>query len=397
MLQGKKVLIGICGSIAAYKSAFLTRLLIKAGAEVRVIMTTSARSFITPLTLSTLSRNPVLSDLDSDGEWNNHVELGLWADVFLIAPGSANTMAKMAHGICDNLLTATYLSAKCPVIIAPAMDLDMYRHPSTVKNMEILRSYGNTIIDAGEGELASGLTGVGRMAEPDHIIGFLESSLKKKSRFVNKTVMITAGPTWEPIDPVRFIANHSTGKMGYALAEQFAGEGARVILISGPTHLQVRSTAIQRIEVSTGEEMYKACLQYSDSSSIVILAAAVADYRPAHVADQKIKKQENNLSLELVKTTDIAASLGKQKKEGQVIVGFALETENGEAHAREKLVKKNFDLIVLNSLSDPGAGFGYDTNKVSILDKQNNIRHFELNDKQQVAGDIADAIYELRQ
>lgn len=395
MLQNKKIVLGVCGSIAAYKAASLVRLLKKAEAEVKVVMTASASDFITPLTLSTLSKNPVYSNFikNDAGEWNNHVELGLWADLLLIAPASANTIAKMAHGQCDNLLLATYLSAKCPVYVAPAMDLDMYKHPSTIANINTLKQYGNTIIDAEYGELASGLVGAGRMAEPESIINFLDSKIKKKA-LTGKKVLITAGPTYEAIDPVRFIGNHSSGKMGYALAEILADEGATVNLVSGPTNLSISHPNIQKISVTSAEEMYQASAELFKKMDIAVLAAAVADYKPDVVADQKIKKSDSNLNIQLTKTKDIAAELGRLKQNGQLMVGFALETENEEANAQKKIQSKNFDFIVLNSLNDKGAGFGHDTNKITIIDKQNKIRKFELKSKKEVAQDIVDTIKE---
>jgi len=395
MLQNKKIVLGVCGSIAAYKAASLVRLLKKAEAEVKVIMTASASDFITPLTLSTLSKNPVYSNFikNEAGEWNNHVELGLWADFILIAPASANTIAKMAHGQCDNLLLATYLSAKCPVYVAPAMDLDMYKHPSTEANIDSLQQYGNTIIDAEYGELASGLVGAGRMAEPESIVDFLSIKSKKKA-LTGKSVLITAGPTYEAIDPVRFIGNHSSGKMGYALAETLANEGADIHLISGPTNLQVTHPNIKVTSVTSAQEMYDASVSIFNKMDIAVLAAAVADYKPDTVADQKIKKADSNLKISLTKTKDIAAELGKLKRNGQVMVGFALETENEESNAQKKIQSKNFDFIVLNSLNDKGAGFGHDTNKITIIDKQNKIHKFELKSKTAVAQDIVDTIKE---
>lgn len=395
MLQNKKIVLGVCGSIAAYKAASLVRLLKKAEAEVKVIMTASASDFITPLTLSTLSKNPVYSNFikNEAGEWNNHVELGLWADFMLVAPASANTIAKMAHGQCDNLLLATYLSAKCPVYVAPAMDLDMYKHPSTVENIDKLKQYGNTIIDAEYGELASGLVGAGRMAEPESIIDFLCKKSKKKA-LTGKKVLITAGPTYESIDPVRFIGNHSSGKMGYAIADALANEGATVYLVSGPTNLNISHPNINKVSVTSAEEMYKASVERFNKMDIAVLAAAVADYKPDTVADQKIKKADTNLNISLTKTKDIAAELGKLKQKNQIMVGFALETENEETNAQKKIKSKNFDFIVLNSLNDKGAGFGHDTNKISIIDKQNKIRKFELKSKKEVAQDIVDTIKE---
>ena len=393
MLRNKKIILGVCGSIAAYKAAMLTRLLIKQGAEVKIILTTAASDFITPLTLATLSKNPVLVDFKKDetGEWNNHVELGLWADAMVIAPASANTIAKMANGICDNLLLATYLSARCPVFYAPAMDLDMYQHPATRKNISALNEYGNHLIEAEFGELASGLVGNGRMAEPEHIIEHLENHFSANGRFKGKRILVTAGPTHEQIDPVRFIGNHSSGKMGYALANGLADKDAEVTLISGPTNLTVDHPNIRLIQVKSAEEMYQECMKYYDQSDVAVLAAAVADYTPKDKHEQKIKKENNGLSIALVKTHDIALELGKIKKPHQINVGFALETENETENAQKKLTSKNFDLIVLNSLKDAGAGFGYDTNKITIIDK-NNSRNFELKNKQEVAEDIIDAI-----
>ena len=393
MLRNRKIVLGVCGSIAAYKAALLTRLLIKEGAEVKIVLTSAASEFITPLTLATLSKNPVLVDFkkDESGEWNNHVELGLWADALVIAPASANTLAKMAQGLCDNLLLATYLSARCPVFVAPAMDLDMYQHPATRRSLLHLSEYGNHIIDAEFGELASGLTGAGRMAEPEHIIQYLKDHFSAKGLFKGKKVLITAGPTHEKIDPVRFIGNHSSGKMGYALANGMADKGARVTLVSGPTDLIVDHPNIRLIRVESAGEMYSECLTYYEHSDVAVLAAAVADYTPREKSAQKIKKQETGLQLALVKTPDIALELGKIKKPHQINVGFALETENEDENAQNKLTSKNFDLIVLNSLQDKGAGFGHDTNKITIMDK-NNSHSFELKSKQEVAEDIIAAI-----
>ena len=394
MLTGKKIVLGISGSIAAYKSAVLTRLLVKAGADVKIIMTPHAHDFITPLTLSTLSKNPVLTEFvkDDSGQWNNHVELGLWADAFILAPATANTIAKMANGLCDNLLLAVYLSARCPVFLAPAMDLDMLKHPATQNNLTKLQSYGNHIVDPTYGELASGLIGNGRMAEPEEIVQHLEQHFSSKKKLEGKSVLVTAGPTYEAIDPVRFIGNHSSGKMGFAIAEELANQGATVNLVAGPTHQHTNHPRINVIKVVSAEEMYTSCASLFPTTDVTVLAAAVADYRPLEKAEQKIKKKDENLSLVLTKTQDIAASLGKLKHNGQVIVGFALETEHEQSNAIKKLEAKNFDLIVLNSLNDKGAGFGHDTNKITIIDKRNTVRTFELKDKKEVARDIVQAI-----
>ncbi|MEQ9423456.1 MAG: bifunctional phosphopantothenoylcysteine decarboxylase/phosphopantothenate--cysteine ligase CoaBC [Cyclobacteriaceae bacterium] len=394
MLRGKRIILGVCGSIAAYKSAMLTRLLVKKGAEVKVVMTQAAHDFITPLTLSTVSKNPTLTEFSSDanGGWNNHVELGLWADLMLIAPISANTIAKFANGLCDNLLSAIYLSARCPVMVAPAMDLDMFRHPATKSNLDKLIAYGNQIIDSEHGELASGLIGKGRMAEPEHIVNILEEYFQENSPLKNKKVLITAGPTYEAIDPVRFIGNHSSGKMGYALAENAANMGAEVTLISGPSNQKINHPLIKLINVNSADEMLESCTKHFELSNINIMAAAVADYKPKRVATQKIKKSEGSMNLDLVRNPDIALELGKMKKEDQFNVGFALETENEKSNAQEKLKKKNFDMIVLNSLNDQGAGFSTDTNKISIIDKNNIVTDFELKDKNEVARDILKAI-----
>lgn len=397
MLNGKNILIGVCGSIAAYKAALLVRLLVKAGANVRVIMTPDATAFITPLTLSTLSKNPVLSTLvaNEQGEWNNHVDLGYWANAFVIAPITANTLAKLANGLSDNLLTSVYLSARCPVYLAPAMDLDMLAHGSTQKNLDTLRSFGNKIIEPGYGELASGLTGDGRLAEPEEIIEFLEKELGKKADLQGKKILISAGPTYEAIDPVRFIGNHSSGKMGFALAECAAERGAEVVLVSGPSALSHQHPNINRISVTSAQEMYEACTMAFPACSIAIMSAAVADYTPVTVADNKIKKKEDHLTLELAKTKDILKTLGSAKKNGQLVVGFALETTNELAHAQEKLDKKNVDMIVLNSLQDAGAGFGTDTNRISILRKDRTLSEYALLPKKQVANIILDEIIKL--
>jgi len=393
-LKNKKILLGISGSIAAYKSALLVRLLVKEKADVKVIMTESAKDFITPLTLSTLSKNPVLSSFTKgdSGEWNNHVELGLWADVMIIAPASANTLAKCANGICDNLLIASYLSAKCTVFFAPAMDLDMYKHPSTIGNLKKLTSYGNHIINAEFGELASGLMGEGRLAEPEQIVYELTRYFSKMTVFEGKKVLITAGPTQEPIDPVRFISNHSSGKMGFAIAEAFEMAGAEVTLVSGPVSI-ASPKGVKVEKVQSARQMLEATAKYFAESDIVVFSAAVADYTPTHVADKKIKKNEDvscsvQLNIELTKTTDIAATLGHQKKSGQIIVGFALETDNEFENAKGKLERKNFDFIVLNSLQDSGAGFRYDTNKIKIINQEGKIYDFDLKTKKEVAQDI---------
>lgn len=395
MLTGRKIIVGVCGGIAAYKSAMLIRLLVKAGAEVKVVMTPAAHEFITPLTLSSLSKNPVLSSFEKEktGEWNNHVELGLWADVMIIAPATANTLAKIAHGLCDNLLLAVYLSARCPVWIAPAMDLDMLQHPSTTSNLEKIRGFGNILIEPTHGELASGLVGTGRMAEPEDIYNQIDFFFEGSHKLKGKNVLVTAGPTYEAIDPVRFIGNHSSGKMGFAIAEALAREGALVNLVAGPTNQSTNHPNISVKEVVSAEEMYDACTSIFGDSDIAVLAAAVADYRPAKAATEKIKKN-GSLTLELTRTRDIADSLGKLKKNGQFVVGFALETSHEQENALKKLEAKNFDLIVLNSLNDAGAGFGHDTNKIAIFDRQHKMTTFTLKDKKAVAKDIVNAIIE---
>ena len=390
MLANKKILLGVCGSIAAYKAAMLVRLLTKQGAEVKVIITKDAKEFITPLTLSTLSKNPVLSEFvaNTAGEWNNHVELGLWADAMLIAPASANTIAKMAHGICDNLLLATYLSAKCPVFIAPAMDLDMHAHPSTQNNLKTLQSYGNTIIASEHGELASGLVGVGRMAEPETIIEVLNQQVGITSKFKGKKVLVTAGPTYENIDPVRFIGNYSTGKMGFALAEAFAEIGAQVTLIAGPVSVETNHPNIKRTNVISASQMQEEVQKHFKTSDICIMSAAVADYKPAKAEKQKIKKSGETLKLDLVKNPDILLELGKLKTKKQLLVGFALETGNEIKNAKGKLEAKNLDLMVLNSLNDKGAGFGHGTNKVTLIDNKGIIQAGTLKLKKEIAKDI---------
>lgn len=397
MLKGKKILIGITGSIAAYKIPILVRLFIKEGAEVKVVMTECAKDFVTPLTLSTLSQHPVLIEPYNkiDGSWNSHVEWGRWADVFLIAPVSANTLAKMANGIADNLLTTTYLAAKCPVFFAPAMDLDMYHHPTTQKNTDILLSYGNHLIAPNEGELASGLCGAGRMEEPEAIMEVIRDFFEKKNDLNGQKVLISAGPTFEPIDPVRFIGNHSSGKMGYALAETMAERGAEVILVSGPVGLKPQHPAISVIGVQTAEQMAEACFNEFPSCSIGIMAGAVADYTIAAPAAQKIKKNGKNLVLEMIPTSDILAGLGRMKKQGQFLTGFALETENETENATKKLQNKNLDLIVLNSLNDPGAGFGTDTNKVKMISLNGLVKETGLLSKKRIAEEITELIISL--
>jgi len=395
VLSGKKVVLGISGGIAAYKTASLVRLFIKAGAQVQVIMTPASKDFVTPLTLSTLSKNPVHSTFyneEEDGaQWNNHVDLALWADFMLIAPATANTLSKMVNGNCDNLLIATYLSAKCPVYFAPAMDLDMYKHPSTIASFKALKAFGNTIIPAENGELASGLSGEGRMAEPENIIAFLEADLESKLPLKGKKILITAGPTYEAIDPVRFIGNHSSGKMGFDIAESAASFGAEVVLVSGPTHCKIKNTNIKLISVVSAQQMFDACHLYFDTVDVAIAAAAVADYRPKVVANQKIKKSDANFTIELEKTKDILESLGKRKK-NQFLIGFALETENEIENAKAKIQKKNLDLIVLNSMNDEGAGFGKSTNKVTFIDKHYTIESMQLKSKEEVAADIVNKI-----
>ena len=395
ILSGKKILLGITAGIAAYKTANLVRLFIKSGAEVQVIMTPASKDFITPLTLSTLSKNPVHStfyEKEEENElWNNHVELGLWADYMLIAPATANTLSKMSNGICDNLLIATYLSAKCPVYFAPAMDLDMYIHPSTVTSLEKLQAFGNTLIPPTKGELASGLVGEGRLAEPKDIVSFMENDILSSMPLHGKKVLITAGPTYESIDPVRFIGNHSSGKMGFEIAKAAANLGAKVFLVTGPSNEEVNQTSIQRIDVVSAEEMYTACHHYFPDVTLAILSAAVADYRPKKAATEKIKKKESSLAIVLEPTKDILASLGVIKKE-QFLVGFALETNNELVNATTKLKQKNLDAIVLNSLNDKGAGFSLNTNKVTFIDKEERTFPFEMKSKSDVAIDIMNEI-----
>lgn len=395
VLSGKKIVLGISGGIAAYKTATLVRLLIKAGAQVQVIMTPASKDFVTPLTLSTLSKNPVHSafynEEDENAQWNNHVELGLWADYMVIAPATANTLSKMANGNCDNLLIATYLSAKCPVYFAPAMDLDMYKHPSTLASFNALKQYGNCMIPAETGELASGLSGEGRMAEPENIIAFIENDIIGKLPLKGKKILITAGPTYEAIDPVRFIGNHSSGKMGFDIALSAAQKGATVTLITGPTHLNVNHSSIELIRVTSAQEMYEACHRYYSTTDVAICAAAVADYKPKNAANQKIKKAADTFVIELEKTKDILASFGAAKQQ-QYLIGFALETENEIENAKLKIQKKNLDLIVLNSLQDEGAGFAKPTNKITFIDNQFEVIPMPLKSKEEVANDIINKV-----
>jgi phosphopantothenoylcysteine decarboxylase/phosphopantothenate--cysteine ligase len=395
VLNGKKILLGVSGGIAAYKTASLVRLFIKAGAHVQVIMTPASKDFVTPLTLSTLSKNPVHSSFfneeDDNSQWNNHVELALWADLMLIAPATANTLSKMTNGNCDNLLIATYLSAKCPVYFAPAMDLDMYKHPSIKASFDALKQYKNVMIPAETGELASGLSGEGRMAEPENIIAFLEADLESKLPLKGKKILITAGPTYEAIDPVRFIGNHSSGKMGFDIANEAANLGASVVLVAGPTHFKVKNSTIELINVVSAQEMYDACHLHFNSVDVAIAAAAVADYKPKVVAAQKIKKAPDTFVIELEKTKDILLSLGAIKKK-QFLIGFALETENEIENAKLKIQKKNLNLIVLNSLQDKGAGFQTSTNKVTFIDKSFQIEAMQLKAKESVAVDILNKV-----
>ncbi|MAE07926.1 MAG: bifunctional phosphopantothenoylcysteine decarboxylase/phosphopantothenate--cysteine ligase CoaBC [Bacteroidetes bacterium] len=394
MLTGKKIIIGITGSIAAYKIPFLIRLLKKAGAEVQVIMTPAALDFVTPLTLSTLTERPVLINFfdKNDGTWSSHIDLGLWADMLIIAPATANTLAKMATGVADNLLLTTILSARCQIVFAPAMDLDMYKHPTTFENIQKLQSIGYKLIEPTEGELASGLEGFGRMEEPEIIVGKIEEFLSESLLFIGKKVMITAGPTFEPIDPVRFIGNHSSGKMGVAIAVAFAEQGAEVNLIIGPTSIVVDHPSINVTEITTASEMHTECVKLFPKADITIMSAAVADFSPFMEAQKKIKKADRLKSIELKPTIDILADLGKNKRDNQILVGFALETENELDNARKKLSQKNLDIIVLNSLKDNGSGFGYDTNKVTILTKNGDELVFELKAKEEVARDLLSVI-----
>jgi len=388
----KKILLGVSGSIAAYKAAHLTRLLVKEGAEVRVLMTEAAVAFISPLTLATLSKNEVLTDVHTEAAWNNHVALGLWADAYVVAPATAHTLAKMAHGLCDNILTAVYLSARCPVWIAPAMDVDMWHHPATQANVERLKARGVRLIPVEYGELASGLLGEGRMAEPETIVHHLLASDDRSQPLAGKKALVTAGPTHEAIDPVRFIGNHSSGKMGIAIAEALARKGAEVTLVLGPTYLRPSHPRVRVIPVVSAQDMYEVCTEHFPQAHVAVLAAAVADYRPQSAAPVKIKKQGKQIDLPLVETVDIAAELGRIKRADQLLVGFALETDNEEDNARAKLVKKNFDFIVLNSLRYEGAGFGCDTNRVTILRRDSSQTRFDLKPKSAVGEDIAQEI-----
>lgn len=396
MLGGKHILLGVTGSIAAYKAANIVRLLVTQGAEVKIVMAPLAKQFITPLTLATLAKNPIYVDFfnPENGEWNSHVSLGMWADAYLIAPATANTIGKMANGIADNLLLTSYLSAKCPVFVAPAMDLDMYAHPAVQKNIETLKSYGVHFIDAEDGELASGLVGKGRLAAPERIVESLDTFFNGQMSLTGKKVMVTAGPTYEKIDAVRFIGNYSSGKMGYAIAEECASRGAEVVLVSGPTSLNVHNSNIKLVRVNSAREMYEACNQEFPQCNAAVLSAAVADFTPQNVSDTKIKRKDNNLEITLKPTDDIAASLGKQKGD-RVLVGFALEKENELENAIGKLERKNFDFIVLNSMNDKGAGFNHDTNKITIINRSKEVKNYDLKSKVMVAKDIVDEIEKL--
>jgi len=394
-LKGKKLIIAVSGSIAAYKALYLVRLLIKEGAEVKVLMTHAATKFVSALSFSTLSKNPVYTSVIDNEAWNNHVDLGLWADAFVIAPATAATIGRAANGICDNIITAVYLSAKCPVFFAPAMDLDMWKHPSTQANIKKLESYGDKIIPVGDGELASGLVGKGRLAEPEDIMQFVSQSISKKKDLANQSIVITAGPTIEKLDPVRFLTNPSSGKMGISIANECADRGAEVILILGPTHLKSTHPNIKTIAVESAQDMYEAATLHYKTANAGILAAAVADYRPMAYSDTKMKKKDDDLSIDLERTKDIAKSLGASKSDSQLLIGFALETNNEVENAKKKIAKKNFDFIVLNSLRNKGAGFKVDTNKISIIHKDHRIKDFELKSKKEVAVDIVDELVSL--
>jgi phosphopantothenoylcysteine decarboxylase / phosphopantothenate---cysteine ligase len=396
MFQGKKILLAVTGSIAAYKSILLVRLLVKAGAEVKVVLTPAARDFVSPLTLSTLSKNPVVTELSNNESWSNHVMLGRWADVMVIAPLTCNTLGKMANGLCDNMLLATYLSATCPIVVAPAMDEDMWHHPTTKINLQKLESFGNSIIPVDKGELASGLYGDGRMAEPESIMQYIGDHFFLTKDLTGKKALVTAGPTYEPIDPVRFIGNHSSGKMGMAIAEELARRGAEVHLVLGPSAMKTTIPGVYIHKVQTAGEMYDVCIKEFPAAHLAVMSAAVADYTPVTTAPEKIKKSSGSLTLELVKTRDILKSLGEIKRPDQLLVGFALETTNEREYARQKLTSKNADLVILNSLNDEGAGFGHDTNKITIFDKSGRETAYERKPKQQVAKDIVDSIVQLR-
>ena len=402
MIKGKNILIGVTGGIAAYKTATIIRLLVKEGAEVKVLMTDHAKEFITPLTLATLSKNPVLTEFynPENGDWNSHVDLGLWADLFLIAPATANTIAKMASGLADNLLLTTYLSARCPVFVAPSMDMDMLAHPSTIINIETLKAFGNSILEPVSGELASGLTGKGRMAEPEQIVKEIINFFTKKKSYKplkGKHILINAGPTREPLDPVRFISNFSSGKMGIALADTASGLGATVDLVLGPVNIRPSDKSVKVTDVTTASSMADVCIALFPDCDIAILSAAVADFTPVEVNSRKIKKNKNDLLLKLKPTTDIASVLGKIKRPGQILAGFALETDDELENAKKKLLRKNLDIIVLNSLKEKGAGFGHDTNKITLIDRNNNIDKFELKSKEEAAKDILEKIISIIQ
>jgi len=398
-LAGKRIILGVTGSIAAYKAVYLLRLLIKEGAQVQVIMTPAAQEFVGPVTFAALSGNTVLSDFFSTegGDWNSHVDMGVSADLMLIAPITATTLGKMANGVADNLLVTTYLSARCPVVVAPAMDMDMYQHPSTQRNLEILKGYGNLVIEPAKGELASGLEGPGRMEEPEVILSKIRQIKSKpsKKKLLNKQVLITAGPTHENIDPVRFIGNHSSGKMGFAIAEAFADQGAKVHLVTGPVELETRSAGVEVIRVTSAAEMFERCSELMKGMDIAVFNAAVSDYTPVSASGKKVKRGTGEWTIQLKPTKDIAAEMGRRKSAGQVLVGFALETDNEMKHARLKLEKKNLDLVVLNSMRDKGAGFGTDTNRVTMIDRMGNIDKYELKPKEQVAADLVQRVLKI--
>lgn len=396
-LKGKKIILGITGSIAAYKAAIVLRLLVREGAEVQVVITPSGKEFITPVTLSALSGKPVISEFfgSADGTWHSHVDLGLWADAMIVAPATANTIGKMACGIADNMLVTTYLSAKCPVFAAPAMDLDMFRHPSTQKNISTLKEYGVIIIDPAEGELASGLEGKGRMEEPENIVEIVAGYFERKKKLLNKKFLVTAGPTYEKIDPVRFIGNYSSGKMGFAIAEELANCGAEVMLITGPVSMSSKNPGIKTLRIDSAAQMYEHCTKFFPECDGAVMSAAVADYTPEITENTKKKRDKTGFILNLIPTRDIAASLGKIKRADQILIGFALETDNELEHAKEKLIRKNLNFIVLNSLNDKGAGFGTDTNKITIIDRDNNTESFELKSKRDVAADIVEKMISI--